>query len=154
MFSSHTMNDNNDSRQLLTIQHFQHSASYNQQGILGLLQLGPHVADPWLQNDSAIHGMSFPTSSSLSVGFFLPVFTRALTSMIIFYGMYLTGSSSARNLRPNEWTIHHKHIFYLAYIYLSSHALANGFVSGRKSPFCGAIHTLSFVIRCHLACVW
>jgi len=72
------MNDNNDSGQLSTIQHFQHSASYNQQGILGLLQLGPHVADPWLQNNSAIHRTSFLTSSSLSVGFFLPVFYSSL----------------------------------------------------------------------------
>jgi hypothetical protein len=78
------MDVDNDNDQLSTIQDFQHSRGYNQQALsgFGLLRHGPHVANPWPQNDAAYHRTTFSTKSSLSVGFFLvfPMFYSGLDS--------------------------------------------------------------------------
>ena len=74
------MDVDNDNGQLSTIQDFQPSRSYNHQALFGLSRHGPHVAYPWPQNDAAylpIHGTTFTTRSSLSVGSFL-VFAHVL----------------------------------------------------------------------------
>ena len=121
MLSSHPTNIDNNNGQMSTIRAFQLSGSHDTQDVTNLSLLGPCAAHPWSQSDAndgaypPFHGMIFSTSSSLSVGFFLPISYLRLNFSDRILWMYLTGSNSARNLRRNECTIQRRHRFYRAY---------------------------------------
>ena len=100
------------------IQDFQIFGSHDTQDVTNLSLLGPHAAHPWPQIDGAnfsIHDTGFSTNSSLSVGFFLPIFYSRLNFSLRILLMYLSGSNTTRDLRPNKCTTQRRHFVYRVY---------------------------------------